>query len=35
LSLSPADGACTANHALSRARGMRVGKRCMSNGNHS
>jgi hypothetical protein len=35
LSLSPVDGACTATHALSTARGRRAGKRRMPNGTHS
>jgi len=34
LSLSPADAACTANHALSGARGRRNGKRRVSVGKH-
>ena len=35
LSLSPVDGACTANHALSKAKGRRLVRRSMSNGSHS
>jgi hypothetical protein len=35
LSLSPTDGACTANHALSTAKGRRMSKQRMPNGAHS
>ena len=35
LSLSPADGACTPNHALTMSRGKRAGRRHVLNGAHS
>jgi hypothetical protein len=35
LSLSPANGACAANHALSTAKGRRTVNRHTPNGNHS